>query len=50
MILLKARLNLKAEHVDQLKKVLGEDEEMLTSARSNTARLPNWIRRSGNVD
>ncbi|WJV44546.1 hypothetical protein [Streptomyces flavofungini] len=50
MILLEARLNLKAEHVDQLTKVLGEAEEMLTSARLNTARLPSWIRKSGNLD
>ncbi|WP_031102393.1 hypothetical protein [Streptomyces sp. NRRL S-146] len=50
MILLGARLNLKAEHIDQLTKVLGEAEEMLTSARSNAARLPSWIRKPGNLD
>ncbi|MFG2141896.1 hypothetical protein [Streptomyces sp. NPDC048650] len=49
MILLEARLNLNAEHIGQLTKVLGEAEEMLTSARSNTARLPNWIRQPGNL-
>ncbi|MBT2405598.1 MULTISPECIES: hypothetical protein [unclassified Streptomyces] len=50
MILLEARLNLKVEHVDHLKQVLGEAEEMLTSARSNTARLPHWIKQPGNLD
>ncbi|MFF4509000.1 hypothetical protein [Streptomyces sp. NPDC001401] len=50
MILLEARLNLKTEHAAQLKKVLGEAEEMLTSARSNTARLPHWLAQPGNLE
>ncbi|MFF0551053.1 hypothetical protein ACFYUL_19050 [Streptomyces sp. NPDC004311] len=50
MILLEARLNLRAEHTERLSALLGEAEEMLTSARSNTARLPHWIRQPGNLE
>ncbi|MEU2856573.1 hypothetical protein [Streptomyces syringium] len=49
MILLEARLNLSAAHLHHLTKVLGEAEEMLTSARSNTSRVPHWLRRPGNL-
>ena len=49
MILLEARLNLKAAHADRLTAALAEAEEMLTSARSNTARLPHWLRQPGNL-
>ncbi|WP_154073993.1 hypothetical protein [Streptomyces sp. TM32] len=49
MILLEARLNLRAEHRKHLTAVLAEAEEMLTSARSNTARLPHWLRQPGNL-
>ncbi|MFF4409773.1 hypothetical protein [Streptomyces sp. NPDC001404] len=44
MILLEARLNFSPAHLDRLTSVLGEAEEMLTSARSNTSRIPNWMR------
>lgn len=50
MILLEARLNLRSAHADHLAEVLAEAEEMLTSARSNTARLPHWIRQPGNLE
>lgn len=49
MILLEARLNLKKDHADRLTAALAEAEEMLTSARSNTARLPHWLRQPGNL-
>ncbi|MER5781245.1 hypothetical protein ABT104_05880 [Streptomyces mobaraensis] len=44
MILLEARLNLSPDHLDRLTTVLAEAEEMLTSARSHTSRIPNWLR------
>ncbi|MFI6688378.1 hypothetical protein [Streptomyces sp. NPDC050485] len=50
MILLEARLNLKPEHAGQLKQVLAEAEEMLTSARANTSRVPHWLKQPGTLE